>query len=895
MSFMGGSSKALPPPTQKPLGLDESRASTNEQARPVPYVAGRTRVGVTWINDAFDIKTVAVTQSAGKGKTTTTGYNYYASMMALVCYGVVDGLEKIYFNGDEVWSGDISRNVETAENFVEVTITGYGKMRLYWGTEEQTSPGNDEEFSLAKTFQTHPPYKHQCYVIFHQLFFGFNQTNAPNVELVLRRHPKPTWMTTPTTTNVEGDCNPVAIIAEWLQNKIYGLGWSEDRLDIDALKTIAAQLDTEQIGLSPYITKQTGARQLITQLCEYFDGYALLTPEGKFKLGLIRKPADVASLPLIDERVLLEEPDMEPASWSGVKSKTWVKFTDSARAFKENALPYRDPGTALITTDNTPQTIERPWVTRATLAQMMAAALGRAAALPETGGEIIVRKSAALAAGALFRLSYTSLGIDELVMRVVQVSPGKAGSRELSLEVTLDRAYLNEPYYVPPDDGPVNLDGVEPVPFTEQMVIELPRGLEVDGKITVAAIAVRPNNYTTKYDVHLRRYYDLTSAQPNNVRGIATVADLDNAAFAGDVPITGAVFEDPGIDVSFSGARAGQFSSLANQARLLIYGNEIMSVLSWKNTEPNTANLHVIRGRRGSKIRNHTNGEGFRFYQSSVPMFSLSYDRIADHNGFAVQGTLTETYPASTTLIDMAKGFSVNLGDAIAQVISPSLNNALQDEVLVFLNDEIISLAEVEVLAGGVARLYGIRARYDTQRQTHATASKVYIIARAQLQRLTHASFLRQEGCAFKLQPTAVGKQADLATIDSIGLTLTGRIDEPLVPLNLRAFGDGRNPVYDGTEDIVLGWDLTDNSGTDFWRRFATPATDLPATVLDFYDLSGVRQGGLTTSPGAITYTYPLTTLATDFGGQPSFKVRATALKNGLKSRYYQELTIRKI
>jgi hypothetical protein len=55
MSFFS-STKDLPQPKQKPLGLDERRISTNEQARPVPYFCGIARLAVTFISEAFGVK-----------------------------------------------------------------------------------------------------------------------------------------------------------------------------------------------------------------------------------------------------------------------------------------------------------------------------------------------------------------------------------------------------------------------------------------------------------------------------------------------------------------------------------------------------------------------------------------------------------------------------------------------------------------------------------------------------------------------------------------------------------------------------------------------------------------------------------------------------------------------
>jgi len=275
MSFLGGSTNRIPQPAQKPLGQNVALASTNEAARQLPYMAGKTRVGVTWLCDAFNVKTRPVNQQAGKGQTIRTGYNYFADIAGLVCHGLVDGIHKIYLNGDEAWSGTVTRT--PGDDFADITVDKYGVIRIYWGTDTQ----NADTVLLSSGFD-HPPYRNQCYIRWQQLFFGFNQTNAQNVELVISRYPTPGWMTA--AVNVQDDCNPIAIVAEWLTNPIFGLGWDVSRIDTAGLDAVAEQLEDEGVGLSPWLTRQDTIPSLITQLCQHFDGFRAWTADGKFTM-----------------------------------------------------------------------------------------------------------------------------------------------------------------------------------------------------------------------------------------------------------------------------------------------------------------------------------------------------------------------------------------------------------------------------------------------------------------------------------------------------------------------------------------------------------------------------------------------------------------------------------
>jgi hypothetical protein len=104
---MFGNTNNLPSEQQQPMGVQAYKASTNEQARPVPYLCGKQRFALTFISDIFDQRVVAVTQTVGK-QSQTTGYNYYASFAALACIGPVDALHDIFLNGDSVYAGTVA-------------------------------------------------------------------------------------------------------------------------------------------------------------------------------------------------------------------------------------------------------------------------------------------------------------------------------------------------------------------------------------------------------------------------------------------------------------------------------------------------------------------------------------------------------------------------------------------------------------------------------------------------------------------------------------------------------------------------------------------------------------------------------------------------------------------
>lgn len=535
MSFLFGNTSKTPAANQKPMGQDLSKTSTAEQARPVPYLAGKQRLGLTFISDVFDQRADAVTQDFGKQKT-RSGYNYYASFAALACHGVVDGLHQIYLNGDPVYAaaskltaktftrsllvvtftckaahnlvtGDVvliegvdqpqynglftitvtgpttftytldaepDENPSAAntyitarrqldpvyrdgEDYVDILIPDFGEMRLYWGTETQPL-----DAYLQSSGTPHPAYRGLCYVVFTQLFIGFNQTSVQNVELVLSRQPTADWHA---LTGIEDDANLVPVVADLLQSPRAGAGMAVDRLDTATLIATGNTLAAELIGFSPFLLREQECRAALMALLEYFDAYPSLSATGTLGLKLARV---AESAPYeITTAMLTSRPAFTQGAWSEAKSETNLKFTNRDYSFKEDMVRHRDPGLRSILNEPNAQTVDRPFITRETAAQSLVESLGRVAALPPITGRVRLHRTAArwaaLQPGALFTFDYALRDTSEMTFRVETAVWPDPAKPEMEISFTVDRSYLLP---VPPTGEPVTIEAVGGEPLT---------------------------------------------------------------------------------------------------------------------------------------------------------------------------------------------------------------------------------------------------------------------------------------------------------------------------------------------------------------------------------------------------------------------------------------------
>lgn len=598
MSSMFGTTSGLPSEKPKPLGVDERRVSTNEQAVPVPYMAGKRPMPVTFISDAFDIVSVPVTRDVGKQKT-KAGTNYFASFACLVGHGPMDGIHEIKLNGESVWTGNLLRAGGNVD-FVDITIPNFGTAKFYFGTETQMP----DVYLSAKSGVKHPAYRGFAYLVFYRHFFGFNQTSAQNIEVVVSRYPG---------TKIGDDINPMACVTEWLTNPRVGLGLRNDEvaiLDDAGIAVTAAQLATEQFGVSPWLTRSMELRQLLLMLLEYFDGYPFMTVDGKFSVGLGRPPADLNALPVVDETLMTKRLERTPEDWSTTANKTMVKFINSDNLWQNDVSTWIDRGNFRITGELLPLTLDRSWITKQVLADRVKLASGRMAALPDVTGELTLRKTAtlfnALAPGALFKLNYAPRNIVGMLCRVTERRRAAPGRPEFGVSFRLDRSYLTQVGPAGTAHAVKDLPGAPVFPQIETaLVVELPLALCPSGVLSLAVLAVRPDESINGFRVYLGHNYDATGhIAPESFEVLEGSSRFAmHGTLSEDYPADTQTLDlDRGLLVTWDGVDTALvsdqdlFDGLADE--LLVYcGGEFLSVAQIVMVDSERYRLFCARGR----------------------------------------------------------------------------------------------------------------------------------------------------------------------------------------------------------------------------------------------------------------------------------------------------------
>jgi hypothetical protein len=488
MSALFGSTKYIAPDDPKPFGARTERIDTNEGARILPWFAGTRWMGVTWMGDAFKVKTAKITRKVGKKKT-TVGYRYYASFCGLVCNGPVDRIVRIRFDDEIVWTGPVNRN---DENFVSITIPSRGVLHCHWGTESQTIHS-----ILANSGQEHSAYRGQFYIIGDNMFFGNDKTNAPNIQIELGRWPRPSWLTLAQSKISDLDANPIAVLWDWWQDARFGLNRPESDLDTARLTTAGIQVASELLGVSPLLTTELEAKSALVKLLEYFDGFPT-SYNGKFGVELVRPVT--GTIPALTSADMLDDPNISGQTWTDTFDETRVKFIDQALEGADNSAKHHELANFFMTGRHRTQNFDRPWIIRADMAAQVAGVLGRIGGLPQFTGNLRLRESSArsILVGSVFDLQ-TRDG-ETMRMRVQERTEPQPDRRQVDIGFDSDKGWANTDFSVASADVVPEATTMGPEPPYAVRILDAPYAFADPDLATLVYMVARGDTYSTGYD-----------------------------------------------------------------------------------------------------------------------------------------------------------------------------------------------------------------------------------------------------------------------------------------------------------------------------------------------------------------------------------------------------------
>lgn len=284
-----------------------------------------------------------------------------------------------------------------------------------------------------------------------------------------------------------------------------------------------------------------------------------------------------------------------------------------------------------------------------------------------------------------------------------------------------------------------------------------------------------------------------------------------------------------------------------------------------------------------ARIRAHS-----QIYSTSIHISqdNVTYTPMGSDSFACAGGSLDEEFEPGYFYLEQGPIINV-LGPDIANVLdlSGDLTSWALGRQLAFINGEIFFLQSITALGGDQYRLDGLlRARYDTQQETHDVDDYVFIMTFDDAFPLQDILLEPEQDLYAKSQPRAGGVMP-LSGVAPAYRELYGKGVRPIPVSSLRVTSPHLVNAYSTGEDITVEWAYSVPSvpGLGAGLQGAGTAVGTP-------DPEGSFQVDILTSGDVLkrsesvstaTYTYTNANLISDLGSEVDFKIRVTQLRNG--------------
>ena len=400
----------------------------------------------------------------GGKKETTIGYKYSIGMHLVVCHGPVDEVQDIIVGERSAYSTPITASsiitIDKPDLFGGEKKEGgvVGVVDVHFGEAGQTK----NNYLMAQLGPDIPAFRGVLSLILNQVYLT-----------AMSRYPKPIWVKVkrlaatgwydakkeiagvgiPTDVDYipNGSANPAHIIYECLTNKDWGLGLPTSIIDNASFMATADQLYTENFGLSLLYSQQNRIEKFIQTILGYINGILYNdNSTGKFVLKLVRKAetAEINSSEQFDEFNISELSKYERPSYAELINEVILKYrpqgwvVDSALTVQNLAAIEAEQGVVS-------QTVNYTGIDNATIATRIAIRELNQYSTPLAKVSFICNRSGwAVVPGDVIRLSWESLGIANMVIRVFSVNYGTLKNGEIIIEGTEDIYSLPETAYL---------------------------------------------------------------------------------------------------------------------------------------------------------------------------------------------------------------------------------------------------------------------------------------------------------------------------------------------------------------------------------------------------------------------------------------------------------------
>lgn len=637
-----------------PLEIENARAGEFEddafpkatENSPIPYLIGLARIDSPNTLFVGGFRPEPITErikvSLFKKKTIIVGYRYYLTIDLGICLGGVEGvtLHAIYVDDKEVWTGTATD--DTPFSFADLELFGGHKKgggfsatcRFYPGTFDQAKNAYIDAMPESGGLLT--KYLGISHIVLQDAYvgespslkkIGFKVSRFTNtLELVDGKE-----IIELTTVNI-AEAIYAGMVDDW-----GGMGINPNLIDRDNFVEQADLFFEEKNGGAGVIYREKDGKGFVQELLRQVDAIMGVDPStNKIIIKPLRLDYDPAELPIYGPSEIISVDSFSQTLWSELVSQVKVGFKNEENDYQDSTAVDQDLAVASITGKLKTVSVSMPFVKKASLATVIAGReLNQLSKPAITSTLMFNRKGYRLAPGSVFKWRWPDYRINDMIMRVKNITAGSDDKAEIKIEVTRDpygelfttfadpQPGISTPLTSPP--LPVELFDYYDAP--EYLVLNADAGFEPDGTGNPSYLMLWPIPANAS-SIAVSAYLDDDTAYPDQVFPsyglLETAIDLVDGFSTGiltSIDIETASFPEDYFDGTAADVRTGR--------NLLWINGEVLGFQDYTALGSNVYRLNTVhRALLNTKQQTHAIGSRVHFLDTD-DFFSLS---VADQS-----------------------------------------------------------------------------------------------------------------------------------------------------------------------------------------------------------------------------------------------------------------------
>lgn len=449
----------------KAASLDSFDFPTADETRVLPFGYGTFEISGPNILWYGDYKTKTIYQKVKSGgffglfkntEKVNAGFEYYVGLHFGLAFGGKDKelqLKKIKIDNKTIFSttaiGSFSGSINNKTFFGDYE-NGPGGMvgdfTFYSGSDIQTS----DPYLVSKLGSNIPYYNNFSHLVWKGGYIGNNNSLSP-WSFEVKRIIDPSWAYI-NKSDINGSCNPISIIYDLLTDKFYGLGLSDTKINLTNFRDIHEQIFNENIGVSFLINDSKTVQDILEDIFKVIDGQLNINfNTGKLEIKLNRQVLPAPENTFNEDNIIKLD-NYSRGSLTSLINEVKIRWTDINDNFKPKLAQFQNQGSFFEKDRSDITIIDYPMVNNATVAQQIAVREAIPLTTPLLKCDITVnRKAYNLKPGDVIYLSWKKLGIESIIMRILEIDYGTLKNSQITLNLIQDKfgiaysLYADEP------------------------------------------------------------------------------------------------------------------------------------------------------------------------------------------------------------------------------------------------------------------------------------------------------------------------------------------------------------------------------------------------------------------------------------------------------------------